>query len=249
VVENARAEAEIQEPEEGAVSALSPFSVEPEDDAFLDGSAYAGRTGLITIKTTAANSSGLTIPKTGGSGTVPSREMAVANGTLVTYFAVVRKTVQTLTVSGPDAGQAQAASGTADRMTPGLTNAAMGVWTDVFVVDTSAIADTGGSMTFSITAGEPGKQSIIYTITLSIPSPTRVWMALWRLHDDKEEHYFYKHTYLAGEPFDPASVRVTGEYSDGTKRLETLYEVRGFDSSKPGPCMVQFYKAGELIPI
>jgi hypothetical protein len=239
--------AEIREAEEGAVSALTPFSVEPEDGAFLTGSAYAIRTGVITIKTTAANSTGLTIPKTGGSGTVLTREMAVVNGTLVTYFAVVRKTVQTLTVSGPNAGQVQAASGTADGMTPGLTNAAMGVWTDVFVVDTAAIADTGGSMTFSITAGEPGKQSIVYTITLRIPSPVRVWMYMQRLNEG--DHWFYKHTYLAGEPFDPASVRVQGEYSDGSKREETLYEVRGFDSSKPGPCTVQFYKAGKRIPI
>ncbi|MDR2444654.1 MAG: bacterial Ig-like domain-containing protein [Spirochaetaceae bacterium] len=232
--------------EEADASALLPFSFEPETSAFQSESEYESQTAALMFSTTTVNSAGLKITKYGGSGTALTREMSALNGAAAAYLTVKRKAAQTLTLGGA----VRLADGAADGETPGITDVKRGIYKDVLIVDSSSIADSGGSMEFTITVSEPEKNSIGYTITLSIPSLVDSAVAIRIDNLDTREYgelYSYKQTYLVGEPFDPSSVTVICEYSDGTKRTETVYEVRGFDTSYAHTCQVQFWKGGQAL--
>jgi hypothetical protein len=232
--------------EEEDASALLPFSFEPETSAFQSESEYESQTAALMFSATLVNSAGLKVTKSGGSGTALTREMSALNGAAPAYLTVKRKANQTLTLGGA----VRIADGAADGETPGITDVRRGIYKDVLIVDSSSIADSGGSMEFTITVSEPEKNSIGYTVTLSIPSLVsgNASIRVYNL-DDREygELYSYKLTYLVGEPFDPSSVVVICYYSDGTKRTETVYEVRGFDTSRPQTCQVQFWKGGQAL--
>jgi hypothetical protein len=185
-------------------------------------------TSLLTIKATSANSSGLTIGKAGGSGAARTRALSVSNGAQIVYFTALKKAAQTLTLSGPDAARVSKAAAFTDGDTPGSGR-------DVFIVDSSEKAETGGDLYFTITAEETGKLSITYDITLHIAVLNFLTVAFVPPG---------KRSYAAGEAFDPASVTVTGTYDTGEKRAETVYKVEGFDSSVPGTITVRFEKNG-----
>jgi hypothetical protein len=190
-------------------------------------------TALITIRA-AEDSSGLKI-SAGGSGAARTRTLVVPNGAQTVYLAALKKSSQTLTISGDDAAKVSKAAAAAGGETPGPTK-------DIFIVDSSAIAETGGSMGFVITVGESGKLSIAYAFTLNIPSLTDLLADFRELTEGTADA---KIAYLVGEEFDRSTVSVTGTYSDGTKNVViTDYEVTGFDSSQAGVLAVQFKKSG-----
>jgi hypothetical protein len=242
--------AEYGEGEEWAdAPAPQLLSFEPDTGAFLSESEYGSLTAAPLISTTAENSAGLKITKLGGSGAALTREMAVLPAAAAAYFTVKRKTTQTLAVSGADGAAVNIAQSAADGESPGITDSRRGIWKDVFIVDTSRIA-AGGSIKFIITVTEPEKNSISYTVTLTIPSVVSGSVILLggnRAEQWGMEIFSNKVTYLVGEPFDPSSVQVTCVYSDNSKRRETVYEVRGFDTSQAGNCPVQFFKNGPLL--
>jgi hypothetical protein len=111
---------------------------------------------------------------------------------------------------------------------------------EVFILDSSLIADLGGTLNCIITVDEPGKQSLHYAITLTVAR----LVSLNGKFILTAANGFTQTTYRVGEEFNKASVEVTGTYSDNTTRIETDYEVAGFDSSVPGPQTVRFRKNG-----
>jgi hypothetical protein len=194
-------------------------------------------TAQVTIKTTTSNSAGLTLGTGGGSGTSFTRNLSAPNGTAAAYFTVLKKASQTLIVSGKDAAKlTKAPSGAAvDGETPNSTR-------DLFTVDSSGIADPGGTLEFVITVTESGKQNIRYALTFTVAGVTRV--QAWLLGVTVSGGY--KLTYAVGEPFDRDSVRIAAFYSDGTTvQDEKVYEVEGFDSSAVGSITVRFKKGGQ----
>jgi hypothetical protein len=250
-------EVEVPDSLEGEDGAMLPLSFEPETGAFQSESEYESQTGFVTIRTTKANSSGLKLSAVGGSGRERTLEMAVANGTEVTWFTVLSRTEQTLTVSGAGRDSVTAATDTADGDTPG-ENTAKKQRTDVFIVDTSSIAaSSGGDIKFVITVSEPQKNHIFYTITLNIPSLVKGEVYFYDRSSFMEDFGFTpqemvlgrRYTYKVGEAFDPLTVMVRCYYSDGSSRYETDYDVTGFDTSSAGTCDVQFFMGGQLLHI
>jgi hypothetical protein len=190
-------------------------------------------TALITIRTAAEDSTGLKI-SAGGSGAARTRTLT-APGAQTVIFVALKKSSQTLTISGVDAAKVSKAGAPTGGETPGPTK-------DIFIVDSSGIVETGGSMNFVITVGESGKLSIAYAFTLNIPSLTELLADFRELTEGTADA---KIAYLVGEEFDRSTVSVTGTYSDGTKgTVITDYEVTGFDSSQAGVLAVQFKKSG-----
>jgi hypothetical protein len=194
----------------------------------------AGYTSRITIQPTKTNSSGVKISASGGSGASYTRTLAAPNGEQNVRFIALKKSAQTLTIGGDDAGRVRKADAPVDGEPPGPTR-------DVFIVDSSSIAGAdGGSLTFVITVEEPGMGSLTYTITLVATGITSAQLLFKR--DDRPA----KMTYLVGEAFDRDSVSIEVRYSDNSWEIRTDYEVEGFDSSSPGIITVQFRIHGKL---
>jgi hypothetical protein len=219
-------------------------------DGFLTKDEYETLTTELMFNNTAQNSAGVKLTKSGGSGAARTREMTALNGSSSVYFRVNRKTVQTLSL----AGAVRLAQGAADGTTPGITDASRGIYVDVLIVDTSSVSESGGSIKFTITVSETEKNSIKYDVTVIIPSVVSGQALLiggpydgnWGAEMGMEM-FGHKYTYAVGDAFDRRTVSVECVYSDGTKRTETEYEVRGFDSSKQGLCLVKFYKGGKAL--
>ncbi|MDR1318421.1 MAG: bacterial Ig-like domain-containing protein, partial [Treponema sp.] len=189
-------------------------------------------TALITIRAATGDSSGLKI-SAGGSGAARTRTLAVPNGVQTLYLAALKKSSHTLAISANDAAIVSKAAAAPVGVSPGSAK-------DILIVDSSAIAETGGSLNFVITVEESGRQSITYAVTLNIPGLTVLYA---NFKNDGEKGY--KRTYLVGDTFDRSTISVTGYYSDGTKNVVvTDYEVEGFDSSIPGVITVRFKKSG-----
>jgi hypothetical protein len=210
----------------------APVSVEvyKEDDGSEEDTGEAeGFTGLLIIKATAHNSSGLVVGSAGGSGGDRSRALSAPNGKTTVYIVAQKIDKQTLIIGGKDAAKVSKASGPTDGDTPGPRR-------DVLVVDGSSVADTGGSLVFVLTARESGRLDVNYTLTLSFATLDSIAVGF------KSPA---KLTYQVGDAFDSGSVGVTGIYSDGEKREETVYEVEGFDTSAAGTITVRFKKNGK----
>jgi hypothetical protein len=211
------------------------ISFTPPAAEFFTEEERAAITAPVSFKTTAANSTGVKIGSAGGSEVNRTRGISSHHGYSTVYFVVGKKSSQTLSFSGSAGSRVTPADSLVDGETPGPAKA-------VLVVDASALAETGGQMSFTMTVEESGKTPMTYTITLSIPSLVDIVVQFQDINEG--EPMEYKRTYLVGESFMRESVYLTGTYSDKTKREVTDYEVEGFTSSSPGVITVRFKKSG-----
>jgi hypothetical protein len=202
------------------------FAPAPED--FLNPEDRENLTGRIVFKTTAANSSGTKIGLNLGGEITRTQRLSAPNGEPTVYFYIEKTENQTLTLREEDKVFVKMPSKTTDGKSPSGTES-------VFSVDTIAIADFGGDLSFVVIASEPGKISLKTTVTLSLASLVSTTASFVRTDGSGD-----KLTYRVGEDFERASVTVASKYSDGEIREETGFVVEGFDSDTPGTKSVSF---------
>jgi hypothetical protein len=216
------------------IPAVPDLKFTPDVEAFMTDKERENLTATVQIKAASDNGCGLTIVQAGGGGAARTRSMKAFYGLEQAYFVVIKKESQTLTSASPLVNLADAPVG---GETPGAGK-------EVVLVDISGIKG-GGSMTFALTVSEPGKNAIVYTFTIEVPRLVSFGVMFdWLMVSDTDHFQYKKLTYLVGEEFDRKnSFMVVGAtYADGSSRTETVYEVEGFDNTKPGSCLVRFHK-------
>jgi hypothetical protein len=203
------------------------FAPEPGD--FLDPDERAALSAGGTFGRTKNNNSKTLVGASGGTGANKTQEFTVSNGTENAYFTLTKARTSTVTLGGEAAGKVNVATGgIVDGHTASPTLA-------VFTVDTSALADTGGSLAFTLSLGEPGKTPLVYTITVNIPVLNYLHVVTWPS----------RRVYMTGNAFDPAGLELWGIYSnEELKQVTGGYTFKGFDSSVPGEMPVEIEKHG-----
>jgi hypothetical protein len=218
-----------------AVSILSGLVTEiafaPQAAEFLDSAARAVLTAQVLFKTTADNSSGIVIGATAGSDVRRTLAIKASRENAAVYFTVQKLVAQTLVVSGDDAAKVSKPGTTTEGSSPSVT-------LTVFSVDIEDIAETGGTKTFIITAGENGKTVIDYVVTVNIPRILSLSAKFQNLADSYAPHL----TYYVGDAFDYNNFTVYSNNSDGSTLVETGYTLEGFDNTTPGVKTVKVKK-------
>jgi hypothetical protein len=204
----------------------------PEAGDFLDPNVLATLTDVrgVNFGKTKNNSSTTVVGSSGGTVTKRTQALSAPNGTETLYFTLTKARAQTITPGGDTAaGISIATSGTVDGHTASLTQA-------VLTVNTAAFADTGGSLQFTLTLGENGKTSVVYTVTVNIATLNYLHVKTWP----------FKRMYMVGENFDPTGLSLVGIYSDGKQQPVTGgYTVKGgFDTSTAGDRFIEIEKHG-----
>ncbi|MDR3342676.1 MAG: hypothetical protein LBT14_07815 [Treponema sp.] len=171
---------------------VTEIAFRPEAGDFLDPEARAVlTTGGGVFAKTRDNSSHTSIRESGGSDVNRTQTLYVPHWTPAAYFTFSKTAAQRVSVGGVDAGRVTL--GSADTV----------VQTDtlqVFTVDTTDIAETGGERIFTLTLSEAGKSSVTWTVTIPVPYLT---------------HLHYKAlpgrlVYVQGEAFDFAGISLRG---------------------------------------
>jgi hypothetical protein len=194
-----------------------------------------GLTDPITLKLTTANSAGLVITGTGGSDASRTVSLRTPRGKALVYIRADKLPAQTLVIGGPHAARVSKASSAADGET------APTPIKDILVIDTAAEAETGGTLSFTVTVEESGKRSIDYAVTLEA-----AWFSALTVEFIPDPVTGRdKLSYWTGEEFNRGSVKVTALYLDGGTGEITNYEVTGFNSAAPGNITVRFSKNGK----
>ncbi|MDR1248305.1 MAG: bacterial Ig-like domain-containing protein [Treponema sp.] len=221
-----------------AVSILSGLATEiafsPAAGEFLDPGARALLTAPVLFKTTAGNSSQVALTN-GGSDVRRTLDIAAPREKDTLYFAVAKNASQTLTVSGTDAGRVSKPGTATDGTTPSTT-------LTVFAVDTADLADSGGVVSFAVTAGETGKTPIETAVTIAMPQILSLAAAFNRFEENN--NYSRRITYKVGDTFDYDTLTVGSYNSDGSNLRETVYDLEGFDTTTPGTKTIRVSKNG-----
>jgi hypothetical protein len=201
----------------------------PEAGDFLDPDVRASLSAGGTFGRTKNNSSKTIVGASGGTGMNRTQELSVSHGTETLYFTLTKARNSTVALGGGAAGKvAVAAGGIVDGHTASLTQA-------VFTVDTSALAEPGGSMAFTLSLGETGKTPLVYTVTVNVATLAYLHVEVWPP----------KRVYMIGDAVDLAGSEIWGIYSDGeVKPVTGGYTAGGFDSSAPGEMPVEIEKYG-----
>jgi hypothetical protein len=223
-----------------AVSILSGLITEiafaPEAGEFLDPGARALLTAPVLFQPTAGNSSEAVFTN-GGSDVRRTLNIKAPPGKNTIYFAVKKNSSQTLMVSGTEAARVSTVETAVDGTTPSSALA-------VFAVDVSDLAQTGGTVSFVITAGETGKTPIETAVTIPRPQLLSIAGEFIRVPDHSLSANVYRLAYQVGEDFDYENFRVVGLYSDGNTLRETEYTIEGFDTTTPGTKTIRLSKYG-----
>jgi hypothetical protein len=209
---------------------ITDLAFEPGAGDFLDPDEWAALSAGGTFGRTKNNSSQLSLGTSGGAGANRTQELLASNGEETVYFTLTKARLQTITLGGTAAGEVSVATGgTVDGHTASLTQA-------VFTVKTAALADSGGSLEFTVSLGETGKTPLVYTVTVNIATLTSLRAETWPS----------KRVYIIGEDFDPTGLSLVGVYSDGKQKPVTGgYAVKdGFDTSTAGDRLIQIEKHG-----
>jgi hypothetical protein len=198
----------------------------PETGDFLDPDTWAALSSGGTFGRTWNNSSRVSIGAAGGVGPNRTQALSVDNEIDRVYFTLTKARTQTISLGGEAVEKVGfVSSGIVDGQNASLTLA-------VFTVDTSAIADFGGSMTFTIGLAENGRTPIVYTVTINTPVLEYVHI----------EAFPSKFVYFCGEEFDFTGLKLQGLYSgERLRQITRAYTIKGgFDSSVAGKKRIEF---------
>jgi hypothetical protein len=192
----------------------------PAAGDFLDPDVRMALTGAATFGRTQRNTSGTILGTAGGEGENRTRILSVPKGTGTVYFTLSKTGVQTITLDTAAADKVVwAESGNVDGSAASGTRA-------VFTVDTGDLAEDGGDRVFAFSLAEPGKSSLMYTVTVAVPYLTKIVI----------NQFPERLLYMQGVSLDLAGMELTGTWSDLTTAPLPVSKtsINGFDTTRLG---------------